>query len=305
MATGIISGTVKVATEDGAPASSSIVRAYDRATGILVTEVIADVNGEFSLFVPDDTRKYTLTAINNSFPGYNAGIDDNLEAVSNCDTYFSDVLLLLNGQTTITTDASSYNRTLLTVGTPTLDTSILLFGHPTYKIDPSVTEYVGISSDAFIASAFTNNEWCVEMWIRPTQTGVQYNFSYISQIILGWLSTGNFRASCTNIGGTSTTITTSSNLYTANTWYHIAYVRDNTDSLFSYLKLYVNGIHVATSSAQSKSSVIGTGATFGRLIGYNNNGTAGNFSNLRITNNTARYHSNFSVPTEAFPTEQC
>lgn len=81
MATGIISGTVKVATEDGAPASSSIVRAYDRLSGILVTEVIADVNGEFSLFVPDDTRKYTLTAINNSFPGYNAGIDDNKSAI--------------------------------------------------------------------------------------------------------------------------------------------------------------------------------------------------------------------------------
>lgn len=77
MATGIISGIVKVGTENGAPASSSVVRAYDRITGILVTEVTADVNGEFSLFVPDDTRKYTITAINNSFPGYNAGIDDN------------------------------------------------------------------------------------------------------------------------------------------------------------------------------------------------------------------------------------
>lgn len=81
MTTGIISGTVKVATEDGAPASNSIVRAYDRITGILVTEVTTDVNGEFSLIVPDDTRKYTLTAINNSFPGYNAGIDDNKMAL--------------------------------------------------------------------------------------------------------------------------------------------------------------------------------------------------------------------------------
>jgi hypothetical protein len=296
-----ITGIVKEVTT---PKSGVTVFIYERETGGLIDSTVSAVDGTFSFNNLDNTKRYTVTALSDN-ENFNDGIDDNLETVSDCDAHFSDVLLLLNGQTTITTDASSHNRTLLTSGTPTLDISTPLFGYPTYKIDYNVTEYVGISSDAFVASAFTNNEWCIEIWVRPTQTGAQYNFSYISQIILGWLGTGNFRATCTNIGGTSTTITTSSNLYTANTWYHIAYVRDNTDSVFSYLKLYVNGIHVATSTGQNKSAVIGTGATFGRLIGYNNNGAAGNFTNLRITNNTARYYSNFSVPTEAFPTEQC
>lgn len=99
MAAGIITGTVKVGTENGAPASSSIVRAYDRITGDLVTEVTADVNGEFSLTVPDDTRKYTLTAINNSFPGYNAGIDDNKYGLSGIDPWISIQQYIKNNRT--------------------------------------------------------------------------------------------------------------------------------------------------------------------------------------------------------------
>ena len=286
------------------PKADITVFLYDRETGVLVDSTTSAVDGTFVFNNLDNTKRYTVTALSEN-ENFNDGIDDNLETVSDCDAHFSDVLLLLNGQTTITTDASSYNRTLLTSGTPTLDISTPLFGYPTYKIDYNVSEYVGISNDAFVASAFSNNEWCIEIWVRPTQTGVQYTFSYISKIILGWVGTNNFIVSCTDIGNSSITIVTSSNLYTPNTWYHIAYVRDNTDSVFSYLKLYVNGIHVGTSSGQSKLAVIGTGAVFGRLIGYNENGTAGNFTNLRITNNTARYYSNFSVPTEAFPTEQC
>lgn len=296
-----ITGIVK---EVITPKAGVIVFIYERETGDLIDSTVSAVDGTFSFNNLDNTKRYTVTALSDN-ENFNDGIDDNLETVSDCDAHFSDVLLLLNGQTTITTDASSYNRTLLTSGTPTLDINTPLFGYPTYKIDYNVSEYVGISNDAFVASAFSNNEWCIEIWVRPTQTGVQYNFSYIGKIILMWTNTNNFRASCTDIGNSSITISSTSNSYTPNTWYHMAFVRDNTGPVFSELKLYINGILVGSWGGISKLAIIGTGSVFGRLIGYNSNGTAGNFSNLRITTNTARYYSNFSVPTEAFPTEQC
>lgn len=296
-----ITGIVK---EVITPKAGVTVFIYERETGELIDSTVSAVDGTFSFNNLDNTKRYTVTALSDN-ENFNDGIDDNLETVSDCDAHFSDVLLLLNGQTTITTDASSYNRTLLMSGTPTLDISTPLFGYPTYKIDYNVNEYVGISSDAFLATEFTNKEWCIEVFVYPTNSGVQGNFSYISKFILYWFNTGNFSASCTDIGNSSITLTTSLGSAPPNNWYHLAFVRDNTDATFTYLKLYINGNLVATSSGQSKSAVIGTGTTFGRIIGYNSNGAAGNFSNLRITKNTARYYSNFTVPTEAFPTEEC
>ena len=99
MTTGIISGTVKVATEDGAPASNSTIRVYERDTGLLVTEGITDVDGTIILQGLDSLKLYTLVAVNNLFPGYNAGIIDNIKPLED-----EDILILTSGLYPIITD---------------------------------------------------------------------------------------------------------------------------------------------------------------------------------------------------------
>lgn len=79
-----------------------------------------------------------------------------------------------------------------------------------------------------------------------------------------------------------------------NTWYHVAMVRSGSTT-----KLYVNGSSTATVT-DSRDYVCGAFPRFG--AGWNSNdGFYGYIDDLRITKGVARYTSNFSVPTEAFP----
>jgi hypothetical protein len=95
------------------------------------------------------------------------------------------------------------------------------------------------------------------------------------------------------------------NLYAANsqnttgstvslsTWYHIAVVRSSGTTT-----LYINGV-----SNQSRADTTNYTGTFGAIGGFYNTDYLSNcyIDDLRITKGFARYTSNFSVPTEAFP----
>jgi len=88
---------------------------------------------------------------------------------------------------------------------------------------------------------------------------------------------------------------TSTTSVNSNTWYHLAVVRSgNTFSL------YVNGVSEATAT----SSVVIADDTSNLLIGVGDTGTTylnGYIDDLRITKGYARYTSNFTPPTKAFP----
>jgi hypothetical protein len=88
--------------------------------------------------------------------------------------------------------------------------------------------------------------------------------------------------------------------FTINTWHHIALVRDSSN----VIKCYLNGTASATTY-----TVAGTLASLGQLfIGGEKNGAAaishpwnGYIDDLRISNGVARYTSNFTPPSAAFP----
>lgn len=92
---------------------------------------------------------------------------------------------------------------------------------------------------------------------------------------------------------------TSTSTLSTNVWYHVALTRSGTST-----KLFINGVQEGSTYTDSTSyigvfnrPVIGaSGATLGAtpLTGY--------IDGLRITGGVARYTSNFSVPTEPFPT---
>lgn len=167
MATGIITGIVKVGTDAGAPASSSIVRAYDRTSGALVAEVTADVNGEFSITVPDINKLYTFVAVNNLFPGYNAGIKDNVAPETVTDPLYGSVILLLKGEgtdgSTTFIDSSSNNYSPDGYTSTNISTSQSKFGSSSiYFQNVNDTELNWPAS-----TNYNNGEsFTLEFWIR-------------------------------------------------------------------------------------------------------------------------------------------
>ena len=88
--------------------------------------------------------------------------------------------------------------------------------------------------------------------------------------------------------------TTGGTTIAANTWYHVAVVRDSTS-----LRTYLNGTEESgsasyTSAVSAPFSKFRLGARFDAA-----NTAAGYFSDVRITKGLARYTSNFTAPTEA------
>jgi hypothetical protein len=218
------------------------------------------------------------------------------------DPFWGDVLFLLNGQQTLTTDSGPLNKALSTSGTPTLDAGVMLFGYPTYLIDLGVAERIYLTAgDAYIVSACTDVEWCFEFWIRPTGANSDERFCSFGSWDASWSSDGSLAAHVV-LNSTTYSATTATGVVPADTWSHVAFVRDKTDGTFDYLKLYVNGVLKATSAAISKSYTVYPGASLGWLLGFNAFGAAGYFSNERFTANHARYYSDFTPPTAPFPT---
>ena len=84
-----------------------------------------------------------------------------------------------------------------------------------------------------------------------------------------------------------------------STWYHIAVSRSGTDT-----KMFVNGTQSgSTYSSDSTSYSCGSGRPImgTDAAGVNSNNLNGYIDDLRITKGFARYTSNFTAPTAAFP----
>ena len=143
---------------------------------------------------------------------------------------------------------------------------------------------------------FGTGNFTVEGWIRVSNTtGAKFiadSRSTGSDAGFGLLledSTG-YKLRVYRNGGY---LITSSSTISSNTWYHVAFVRNNSNSF-----LYIDGTQVANSS--DTNSYIQAGS-FRIGAGWNN----GDFFNgyiddLRITKGYARYTSNFTAPTAAF-----
>jgi hypothetical protein len=97
--------------------------------------------------------------------------------------------------------------------------------------------------------------------------------------------------------GASDTVQTGSNAIAANAWQHVALVREGIGANQS--KIYVNGLLAATGTISDNFST-SRNAAIGRTIFYSEYFT-GKIDDIRITKGIARYVSNFTPPTTAFP----
>ena len=211
------------------------------------------------------------------------------------DPYYANVSLLLhmdgtNGSTTFI-DNSPSPKTLTPSGNAQVNTSVVKYGTGSCNFG---------NSDGYLSASpisnefnFSTGDFTVEFWVNwSTVAGSgfvsgndgQMDFAYLTNT----LRVGRVQSSwdTTFTGFTPT----------AGVWYHIAYTRSSSD-----LRVFVNGMQLdstATNSISYTATLLKAGIS---RVSSNDRPFRGYMDDLRITKGVARYTSNFTPPTAAFP----
>ena len=195
---------------------------------------------------------------------------------------------------------------LETRGNAQISTSVKKYGTGSMVFDATDDRLVSASSPNI---AFGTGDFTVEFWlnsnnvssanqrgvIQTSDTAGGLKPAYTTGIAIyqgGNASGGALSGGLTaNVGGTF--LGSSSAVITTGTWYHIALVRSSGTST-----IYVNGTSVgsATTTGNCSGQNICVGGYYDTTYLY-----SGYIDDLRITKGYARYTSNFTAPTAAFP----
>jgi hypothetical protein len=213
-------------------------------------------------------------------------------------TAIADTQLLLNYTNAGIPDATAKN-VLETVGNAQISTAQSKFGGSSMLFDGT--------GDALILPASRNlaletGNFTIEMWVYGANNGGTVGGSYPRLFSLGTVQTTGSIESYNAAGTLYVEIFGSSITFTASTllnssWNHFAISRSG-----SSVKAFVNGTQVGSTltnstnlnQAASSTSIIGAStASTGNFNGY--------IDDLRITKGYARYTTNFTPPTSAFP----
>ena len=201
-------------------------------------------------------------------------------------------LTAISGTSLLTnfTNAGIIDNTMInnleTVGNAQISTAQSKFGGGSMYFD-GTGDYLTMSNNPNIN--LDSGNFTIEMWLYPT--GDTQNFSLFGKA-------GSFELKCdTNrwvwfAGGTNVFVT-NGNLAPANTWKHIALVRNGTTTT-----LYIDG--TAYTQGTSANAVTNTNPL---TIGAGAGGTyTGYINDFRFTKGYARYTATFTPATSAFPT---
>jgi hypothetical protein len=183
---------------------------------------------------------------------------------------------------------------LETVGNAQISTSVKKYGTGSMSFD---------GTGDWLYSPYTPNldlgagNFTVECWAYINATATQALFSINGSNSFSQLQVATSTNDWYLLISTSNNLwvnTTTGGSYSANTWYHVAVVRNG-----STFTLYVNGTSVLTQSTSSALYAYG-GAT---RVGQNSDNSLnfnGYIDDFRITKGYARYTANFTPPTAAF-----
>jgi hypothetical protein len=216
-------------------------------------------------------------------------------------TAISNTSFLLNYTNGGITDAAAKN-VAETVGGAAISTAQSKFGGSSMAFD-GTGDWLIVPSSVNYTMGSGDFTW--ELWLRtnvipvsefdaifdtrPASTQGAYQLLYLDQFdgkIKYWVSSADRIVS--------------TNAISINTWYHVALTRSGTST-----KLFIDGTQTGSTYTDStvylQSSLIiggsyGAGASIGR--GFN-----GYMSDFRVTKGYARYTTNFTPPTQAFPTQ--
>ena len=162
----------------------------------------------------------------------------------------SDTLLLahMNGSDdgTVFTDSSSYARTATLIGSPVTKTAVKQFG--TASGYSTGSGYISFpDSDDWPSGT---SAWTVDCWVNPSDKVNKYLSPYTQRqdanniFQLRWRNdTQKWEISATNGGAQVVYITTTNTWNPTNgVWYHIAFVRVNSDNAATAWRIYINGV---------------------------------------------------------------
>ena len=221
------------------------------------------------------------------------------------DLYFDNVELLMHmdgaNNSTLFTDNSPTTKTISRVGLPVISTTQSKFGGASAKFNGSNSWLSVSNSSAFNLGSL---DFTIEAWIRPNVITSDYG-GIFSKRNSNDEQSFTFFLSGDRSGAVGFLLTTSTGAFKytlgsvppVNQWSHVAAVRSG-----SMLRVYVNGVG-GTATNIGTVAILDTNidASIGilsRHIGYVFDGY---IDELRVTKGIARYTSNFTVPTEAFP----
>ncbi len=206
------------------------------------------------------------------------------------DPYWSNVVCMFNCESLI--DASSAASTVTNHGV-TVNSSNAKFGSSFYFNGPSYLTAYNTNITNFGSGNFT-----IELWVNPTTSG-------------SWMSLFDSRASGSVPTGLAISInpslaieaaykntssgvaTSATGVVTLNTYNHVAMVRNGSN-----LSVFVNGVSVISTTT--------THVAANQTVYFGNNFSGGTpftgyMDDIRITKGIARYTSNFTPPSQAFP----
>lgn len=224
------------------------------------------------------------------------------------DPYWANVVSLLHfdgtdGSTTFTDETG---RTWTGAGTAQLDTAQSKFGPSSLLLTPS-TDYISTAdSDDF---HFADGDFTIECFYRPdvdlsTTNGVHTIIAQWGNTNRGfamWLydngATVGMQFSYSTTGADSTNVVLAPVSVPVDTWTHLSVCRDGAN-----LRAFVAGTQVGATHNIGAASLYNSG----RQISIGNTEDAdypgrGWYDEMRVTKGVARYTSNFTPPTEAFP----
>jgi len=257
--------------------------------------------------------RYTTNFVPQTTPFRNYKPRVKLPSTVITDPYWANVVLLapFDGAdaATTATDQSTSNHTLTFNATAQLDTAQSKFGTASLLLDGN-SDYVSITDSA--DWAFGSGEWTIECHVRFNGDPGTAQMNFVNQ----WTNAGNQKSWWVGYRNNSlqafTSSTGSNGLFILNrawnpagdTWYHIAFCRENLAT--NVIRAFVDGVQIGADDTSINANPTHNNPTSDVWIGaYNGDAfdwLNGWVDNVRITKGVCRYTTTFTPPTAPYPT---
>jgi hypothetical protein len=177
---------------------------------------------------------------------------------------------------------------LETVGNAQISTSVVKYGTGSIALDGTGD---WLYSPDTLTPAFTTGDFTVEFWINPTNWSATYA-GVVCGILTNSLWIGKNASNFVLRAANNTDLVSYGTMPTTGVWTHIAVTRSGTTA-----RMFYDGTQVASATTAhnfvASAFYVGQDGGSNALIGY--------MDDIRITKGYARYTSNFTPPTAAFP----